>query len=163
MAATVQIVEKNGSSGTTTDKTSGNIRFKGADNAAVDLAAPLIKPTSGSDWSFEKWLRLLVTGGSYTQITNIRAYLDGSNGLGTGVNLWGKASSSYATPVKPSAATGFVDAFTYTSSSPLALGAGPYTGTGEKGDHLVMAMEVNSTASIGLTPTETLTILWDEI
>ena len=83
MAATVQIVEKNGAGGTQTDKTSGTIRFKNADNSTVDTNDPLVKPTSGTDYSFEKWIRFNVSGGSYTQITNIEAYSDGSSGLGT--------------------------------------------------------------------------------
>lgn len=163
MAATVQLIEKNGAGGTATDKTSGSIRFKNADNSTVDLVAPMVKPASGSDWSFEKWLRLNVTGGTYTQISNIKAYTDGSSGFGTGINLWAKAVASYATPAEATASTGYANAFTYTSGSPLSLGAGPFTGTGEKGDHLVMMMEVQSTASGGLTPTETLTVGWDEI
>ena len=163
MAATVQIVEKNGAGGTPTDKTSGTVRFKNADNSTVDLLNPMVKPTSGSDFSFEKWLRLNVTGGSYSQITNIRAYMDGANGLGTGVLLWAKAVASYATPAEATATTGYTNAFTYTSGSPLSLGAGPFTATGEKGDHLVMMMEVQNTASGGLTPSETLTVGWDEI
>lgn len=163
MPATVQIIEKNGAGGTATDKTSGNIRFKNADNSTVDLVNPMVKPTSGSDFSFEKWLRLNVTGGTYSQITGIKAYTDGSSGLGTGVNLWGKAVTTFATPVEPTATTGYANMFTYTSGSPLSLGAGPYTGTGEKGDHLVMMVEVTSAAAGGLTPSETLTIAWDEI
>ena len=53
MAATVQIVEKNGAGGTTTDKTSGTIRFKNADNSTVDLVNPMVKPGSlrMSSWS----------------------------------------------------------------------------------------------------------------
>ena len=43
MAATVQIVEKNGAGGTQTDKTSGSIRFKNADNSTVDLVNPMVK------------------------------------------------------------------------------------------------------------------------
>lgn len=163
MAATVQIVEKNGAGGTTTDKTSGTVRFKNADNSTVDLLNPMVKPPTGSDFSFEKWLRLNVTGGSYSQITNVRAYMDGANGFGTGVLLWAKAVASYATPAEATATTGYTNAFTYTSGSPLTLGAGPFTSTGEKADHLVMMMEVQSTASGGLTPSETLTIAWDEI
>ena len=163
MAATVQIIEKNGAGGTPTDKTSGTIRFKNADDATVDLNNPMVKPPSGTDYSFEKWLRLNVTGGSYTQITDIEAYMDGSSGLGTGVSLYAKAVSSYATPAEATSASGYTDAFTYTSGSPLSLGAGPYTSTGEKGDHLVMMMAVASTASGGLTPSETLTVAWDEI
>ncbi len=163
MAATVQIVEKNGAGGTTTDKTSGTIRFKNADNATVDTGNPMVKPGAGTDYSFEKWLRLNVTGGTYTEITNIKAYSDGGNGLGTGVGLYAKAVASYATPAEATGTAGYTDFFGYTSGSALSLGAGPYTGTGEKGDHLVMMMAVGTTASGGVTPTETLTIGWDEI
>jgi hypothetical protein len=163
MAATVQIVEKNGAPGTQTDKTSGTIRFKNADNSTVDTANPMVKPGAGVDYSFEKWLRLNVTGGTYTEITNIKAYMDGANGLGTGITLYAKAVASYATPAEATATTGYTDAFTYTSGSPLSLGAGPYSGTGEKGDHLVMMMTVGTTVSGGITPSETLTIGWDEI
>lgn len=163
MAATVQIVEKNGAGGTITDKTGGTIRFKNADNSTVDLLNPMVKPPSGSDWSFEKWVRLNITGGAFTQITNIRAYTDGSSGLGTGINLWGKAVGAYATPAEAASSSGYANMFTYVSGAPLSLGAGPFTGTGEKGDHLVMALEVQSTAVGGLTPSETLTIAWDEI
>lgn len=163
MAATVQIVEKNGAGGTQTDKTGGTVRFKNADNSTVDLLNPMVKPGAGSDWSFQKWLRLNITGGTFTQISNIRAYTDGSSGLGTGINLWGKAVASYATPAEETASTGYANMFTYTSGAALSLGAGPFTGTGEKGDHLVMALEVQSSAAGGLTPSETLTIAWDEI
>ncbi len=163
MAATVQIIEKNGAGGTPTDKTGGNIRFKNADNSTVDLLNPMVKPVSGSDWSFDKWLRLNVTGGTYSQITNVRAYTDGANGLGTGINVWGKAVAVYATPTEPTASTGYANMFTYVEGAPLTLGAGPFTGVGEKADHLVMAAEVTSSAVGGLTPTETLTIAWDEI
>ncbi len=163
MAATVQLIEKNGAGGTGTDKTSGNIRFKNADDSTVDLNNPMVVPTSGTDYSFEKWLRMNVTGGTYTQITNVKAYSDGANGLGTGVGLYAKAVTSYATPAEATATTGYTDFFSYTSGSALSLGAGPFTGTGEKGDHLVMIMTVASTASNGVTPSETVTLAWDEI
>jgi len=163
MAATVQIIEKTGAGGTGTDKTGGTIRFKNADNATVDLSNPMVKPTSGSDFSYEKWLRMNVTGGSYTQITNVKAYMDGSNGLGTGVLLWAKAVASFSTPAEATSTSGYTNAFTYTSGSPLTLGAGPFTSTGEKADHLVMMLEVQSTASGGLTASETVTLSWDEI
>lgn len=163
MAATVQIVEKNGAGGTTTDKTSGSIRFKNADNATVDLSNPMVVPGSGTDYSFEKWLRINITVAPAGQISNVRAYSDGSNGLGTGMGLYAKAVTSYATPAEATSTSGYTDFFTYNSGSALSLGAGPYTGTGEKGDHLVMIATVASTASGGITPSETLTIGWDEI
>jgi hypothetical protein len=163
MAATVQIVEKNGAGGTQTDKTSGTIRFKNADNSTVDTSNPMVKPGAGTDYSFEKWLRMNVSGGTYTEITNVKAYMDGSNGLGTGVALYAKAVASYTTPAEATGTAGYTDAFTYTSGSPLTLGAGPYTSTGEKADHLVMMLTVGTSASGGITPSETLTLAWDEI
>ena len=163
MAATVQIVEKNGAGGTQTDKTSGTIRFKNADNSTVDTGNPMVKPGAGTDYSFEKWLRLNVTGGTYTEITNIKAYCDGSVSFGTGVDVYAKAVASYATPAEATGTGGYANISTYTSGAPLSLGAGPYSSTGEKGDHLVMMMAVGTSASGGVTPTETLTIGWDEI
>ena len=162
MAATVTIVEKNSGAGTPTDKTAGTVRFKNADNATVDLVNPMVKPASGTDYSFEKWLRLNFAG-TYTQATGIKVYMDGSSGLGTGVGLYAKAVTTFATPAEATSAAGYTDAFTYTSGSPLSLGAGPFTGTGEKGDHCVMMLTVASTASGGVTPSETLTCAWDEI
>jgi hypothetical protein len=163
MAASVQIGEKNGAGATFTDKTSGTIRFKNADDATVDTNNPMVVPASGTDYSFEKWLRFKVDSGSYTEITNIRAYMDGANGFGTGVSLYAKTETSYATPAEASSASGYSNAFGYTSGSPLTLGAGPYTSTGEKGDHLVMMMTVADTASGGMLSGETLTVAWDEI
>lgn len=163
MAATVQIVEKNGAGGTTTDKTGGTVRFKNADNSTVDLNNPMVKPGAGSDWSFEKWLRMNVTGGTYSQITNAKLYSDGTSGLGAGINIWAKAVTSYATPAEGTASTGYANLFTYTSGAALSLGAGPFTSTGEKGDHAVLLAEVTSSASGGLTASETITLAWDEI
>jgi hypothetical protein len=163
MAATFQLIERNGAPpGTATDKTSAPIRFKNADNATVDLNNPMV--VSGvSDFSFEKWIGLNITGGSYTQITNIRAYSDGGNGFGTGVLAWARAAASYAAPVQPTASTGLTFLFSLTSASPLSLGGGPYSGTGMIGSYLVLTCEVQPTAAGGVTPTEAVSFGWDEI
>ena len=167
MAATVQIIEKNGAGGDTTDKTSLSVRFKDADNAAVDLNNRLRVPGSGQyTYSYEKWLRLRVTTAPSVDISHIVAYLDGGNGMGPGVDLYAKAVSAYATPVKPSSVTGWVDAFDYTQGSPLLLGEGPYNSWGslplEIGDHLVMMARLSDASSGGITPSETLVIAFDE-
>lgn len=162
MAAIVRVVQKNGAGAVQTDA-SGGVRFKNADNSAVDLNNPMVKPTSGSDFSFEKWLRLEVTGGTYSQITNIKAYSDGTNSLGTGILLWAKAVTSYSTPAEATSSTGYNNFFGYTSGSPLNLGAGPYTSTGEKGDHLVLMCEVQSTATGGLASGDSVFLAFDEI
>ncbi len=163
MAATVQILEKNGAGPTTTDKTAGTIRFKNADDATVDTVNPMTKPGAGSDWSWEKWIRFNVSAGSYTEIRNIKAYTDGASGWGAGINLWWKAVTAYATPAEGTSSAGYTDGFSFTSGAPKTLGAGPFTSTGEKADHLVMLAEVQSTATGGVKAAETLTIAWDEI
>lgn len=165
MAATVTIGEKNGAGATYTDKTSGTIRFKNADNSTVDTNNPMVIPGAGVDYSYEKWLRLKIGGtGPSVQITNLKFYTDGSNGLGTGVLLYAKAVTAYATPAEATGTAGYTDAFTYTSGSALSLGAGPYSGTNtEIGDHCVMMMTVGTTATQGQTPSETLTFSYDEI
>lgn len=175
MAATVQIQEKNGATPTATQKDGGTVRFKNADDATVDNNDPLVKPSSNREYSYEKWVIFNVTGGTYTNITNIEFYMDGTNNYATGIKLWGKNVTTYVTPAVPTetndppqipvngtpgAAT---DAFSWTSGSPLTLGAGPFTGTGEKGDHIVLVMEVETTASNGASGDETATWEWDEI
>ena len=162
MAAVMRVNEKNGAGETATDKTSGTIRFKHADNATVDLVNPMVIPASGSDWSFEKWLRLNVAG-TFTQIENLKFYTDGTSGFGTGVNTWAKAVATFATPAELTSSTGYLDAFSYTSAAPLSLGAGPYTATGDIGSYVVLGLEVQSTAAQGALTAETITFAYDEI
>jgi len=165
MAAIVTFGEKNGAGGTFTDKTSGVVRFKNADNATADSGNPMVIEPGVTDYSFEKWLRLKIGGtGPSTSVTNLKFYTDGANGMGTGVGLFAKAVTSFATPAQPASTTGFTDAFSYTAAAPLSLGAGPYsTINTEIGDHCVLLMTVADTASPGTTPGETLTFSYDEI
>ena len=164
MVATVIINEKNTVSETATDKTSGTVRFKNADNATVDINDPMVIPASGSDWSFEKWLRLEITVAPDNQIENLRAYSDGSEAV-TGVNYWYRTIGVFATPVQPASNAGLTDLFTSNSGSPIdmdAVNTGPFTGTGEIGDYLVLSLEVDDTATQGNLAAETLTFAYDE-
>lgn len=183
MAATVKIMEHNGAGGTQTDKTSGTIRFKNADDANVDLNDPLVVPSSGQEYSYEKWLRARITDmADATQISNLRAYTDGSSGFGAGVKLWAAICGSFSQPVIPaegndppnfegngSPSEAMTDAFGYTSGSPADLdgiNAGPWAaGSPEEdiGDFLVLVMEVETGASNGVLSGETLTFAYDEI
>jgi len=160
MAATVIVNQKNGAGETATNKTSATVRFKNADSASVDSNNKMVVPVSGSDFSFDIWLRVNATG-TFTSIENVRFYTDGG-GYGTGVLLWAKTQASYATPVEATANTGYNSAFGYTSGSSLVVGAGPFTATGDLGNYLVLMMEVQSTATQGALTPETLTISFDE-
>lgn len=177
MAATVLIREKNGAGETPTDKTSSTVRFKMADNATVDLVNPLVVPTSLTTYSYEKWLRMHISAGSFTQVSNLRCYTDGANGYGSGIKLWFLPLGTFATPVVPStsndppqhSATPLVNAFSYTSGAPLdidAINTGPFDSTGvpkDIGDYVIAVMEVETGASQGVKTAETLTFAWDEI
>ena len=163
MAAVVKIREKNQAGETATDKTTGVVRFKNADDATVDTNDPMVIPTSGTDYSYEKWLRFNVDSGTYTSISNITMYSDGGNGLGTGVGVYAKTAAAYATPAQATSTTGYTSVFSYTSGSPLTVGSGTYTSTGDKGNYVVMMMTVADTAAAGVTSNETITWAWDEI
>ena len=167
MAATVDIREKNGAGETATTKTSGTIRFKDADDANVDLNNPIVRPGAGSVFSFEKALRLRIGAtGPTGSITSPRSFSDGANGFGTGVTMQSGVNGAYVQPVSTDSSLATVDFFSYTSGSPLAMdatNAGPFSGTNiDIADYLYLQAEVASTAAPGLTPTETLTIAYDE-
>ena len=161
MAATVQLIEKNGAGGTGTDKTSGNIRFKNADDATVDLNNPLVKPPSATT-QLREVAAMNVTGGSYSQITNVVSTPDGSNGMGTGVEVYAKAVSSYSTPAEASSITG-----TRTLQLHQRLGAEPRCRPvhqhRREGRPRVLICRIDNTVSGGLTSSETITLAWDEI
>ena len=176
MAADVNIEEGNGApAGSWTDKTGGTVRFKNADNATVDAVNPLIKPTANQEYSFEKFLRVNFNTAPDTNITNLEGYMDGSNDYGTGRKLWGRDLAAYTQPAvptetndppqipvngTPAAAT---YAFTWTSGAPVDLGAGPFTGTGQKGDFLCLVMEIEQTSASGTLTAEDYTLRYDEI
>ncbi len=172
MVATVQIIEKNTTVPAITVKSGGTVRFKNADDAIVDTANPMVIPTGSPDFSFEKWLRFRVTVAPDTQIDNLEVYSDGTTAnFGTGVNTYAKRVTSFSTlgPQEIATTTSYTGAgggefFTLTSASPLDMSSNAtITTTGEFGDHLVMKLSVDSTASQGALTPETLTFRYDEI
>lgn len=167
MAATVLIREKNGAGETATDKTSGTLRFKNADNATVDAVNPMVKPPSGSDRSFEKWTRLQIGGtGPTGQITNPQFYTDGTNNYGTGINVYIRTTNpgTYSTPVEASGEGSATDVFTYNSGARKDMdvaNAGPFSGTNQDiADYGVFHMKVDSTVAAPQNPTSSETFTW---
>ena len=186
MAASIDIVELNGAvPGTPTTKTSGTVRFKNADDSTVDLNDPLVVPTTNTEYSFSKMLRLRDNGDSYTQISNLRAYADGANSWTAGAKGWATTAPEYSAPYAlvetddpplwssdgsaGSPQNTMVDLFSYTSGAPLDMDgfiAGPFTPGSPLefiGDFMVLACEVEIGTTQGVLATETLTFAWDEI
>lgn len=162
MPAIIEINEKNGAGEVATPKRNVTVRFKAADNALVDNNAALVVPSSGSIFSFQKILRMNLSG-TYTQISNLTFYTDGVNGYGTGVLAWAKAGGAYVTPILEVSNTSYTNAFTFTQASPLVLGSGPYTVDGDVGSYLIAVLEIASTAVQGALTGEVWTFGWDEI
>lgn len=176
MAATVLIREWNGTTGSPTqiDKTSGNIRYKQANDSNVDANNPLSKPTAGSTWSFDKWLQLRIGAtGPTGSITNLQFYTDGTNSYGTGITAWIKtaniASGAFVTPANGGTDTGFTDQFSFNSGATKNMDAvtagAPYSSINtDIGDfsRLHMTLATTVTAPQNPTSSETLTWAWDE-
>lgn len=168
MSATIQIHEMSALAAGT-DKTSGTVRFKDADNATVDANDPLVVPESGSIYSYTKKLRAYMEAPPDTQVGNLRWYSDGANGFGTGIGVTAKNlgttwSANYKTQM-----SGGADLFGYTSGSPLdgdGTDTGPFVPADDNsyiGDLIELQMSVASTASNGSLSAETLTLAYDEI
>lgn len=169
MAATVKIYEWNSAvSNEATDKSSGSVYFKNANNAVADLNDPIVKPTGATVYSLEKYLRARITVAPAGSITSPRIYSDGGNGLGTGVTLNVGIAGAWATPLGGSTTASLIataNFFTKTSGSPLAIDVsnpGPYTGTGDIADFIVLQAGVANTVSAGLTAAEVLTLAFNE-
>ena len=167
MVATVLIEELNTVGQTATDKTSGTVRYKTADNSTVDNNDIPVIPGSGSVFSFEKWLRLNVTVAPDTQIENLRAYTSGVKPTPSWDNVfgWYRVVGTFATPTQPANTAGLTDLFTATSGSPADLdgvNTGPFTGTGQIGDYFVTTLEVQSTATQGALVGVVWTASYDE-
>lgn len=180
MAATIEIVRETGASGSTTetDIQGINTRLDASDShSTAGTANPIKVPTSGTNYSYWANFKLKVTGGTFTEISNIKWFSDGANGLGTGLTLKASTADGY-TQATGSTGTGTeltnanytggtlnpatpVDAFTYTSGSPLDV-PGTLTSAGDSSNYVVLQLEVADTASAGGSGSETITWQYDE-
>lgn len=181
MPATVKIMRWTGASGspTKTDITGTTNRAATADDPNPGTNNPIPVPTgSGTNYSFWVVTRLSATVAAAVSITNIKWYTDGTNSLGTGVSLnvsrstdYVQAtgtvgtsgnvltSANYSSNLSPTAA---VNAFQYTSSSPLSVNGSIGATTGDFGDFVIYQVAVVSTAGPGITTAETITWQYDE-
>lgn len=182
MPATIIINRWTGSSGapTKTDITSINTVASASDvhqTTAAGSTNPIVIPSSGTNYSFWVVTRLSCSVTPAGTVNNLRWYSDGANNFGTGVTCKAQNATSYTQAIGTVGATGNqlttssystisttpVDAFSFTSGSPKSLtGTISSPSTGDFGDFLVYQIEVASTASVGVSGTETYTWLYDE-
>ena len=176
MAATVQIVRLTGAGPTATDITSINTRANAEDaHTTAGTSNSILVPAAGTNYSYWVVTRLNVTAITTGTVDNIKWYTDGSNNFGTGVTCKVNTATGYTQATGTAGTTGTqlttgayatlagapVDAFTYTSGSPLSV-TGTTTTTGQVGDRVVYQIEVGTTAASGATATETFTWRYDD-
>lgn len=176
---------------TLNDITSGTTRLNTADTVADGTANPTQVPAAGTDYSFWASIRLVCSVAPTTGINNIRWYTDGTNSLGTGVGLNvstvtgtnGTTTTNYTRATGTAGVTGLemganygngitapANAFSSTSAAPLTVTGTFTTGVdtaansaaGSFADWVVLQLTVGTTASAGVTTTETITYVWDE-
>ena len=168
MAAAIQIHEMSALAAGT-NKSSGTVRFKAADDATVDANDPLVIPAVTTIYSYTKKVRAYMESPPDTQIDNMRWYTDGSNGFGTGITVAAKNLGVSWVAQQDTVLADTTDLFTYTSGAPLdgdGTDTGPFVPADDDsyiGDLIEMQMSVAATASPGTLTAETLTLAYDEI
>ena len=160
MPASVEIYEMAGAS-VGTDKTSSTVRFKSADEVAIDYNNRLRVPVAGNtSYSYTKQLRFHISVVPSVDIQNLKAYTDGINDFGTGKNVQYDVLDNFITNTNANIAG--TDLFLKDINSMIDLGAGPYSGVGFIGKFLRMQMVLSSDALPGILNAEQLTFAYDE-
>jgi hypothetical protein len=160
-----------------------NLKFKNADNATIDTNDKLTIPAAGTIYSYWKSIYLKCTANDSSHIiNNVKIYSDGSNTLGTGVDLMvglqfpahtaaGHAGYEVANNANELVAehggiTTSATIFNYNSGAGLTVTIGEASSqidaVNETTNYVILQMNVASTASPGTTTTETLTFSYDE-
>lgn len=190
MAATVNTeVWTGGSAGSPNKTAASTLRFRTDDSpTTTDTSNPLIIPDSGTNYSY--WVHLaLEISGTFSEVSNIRFYTDGSLGftLGTAGQVvrgnrdsgdQGCPESSYEVASGTVGTSGDdlganhgyfsgqstpeADAFNATSGSPITVDSSTYTSS-TSSKAVVLQADVDTDASTGTQSDETFTFLYDEV
>ena len=151
MAATVELRCFTGTNAGTESGAITGIDFISADNATNSLANrtanPITIPDAGTNYSFEKWLKLRIIVAPANSISNIKFWTDGGFATGTGVKYGTTATG--ATPVQTASTKATTDASTATSAAKATWDSGSYTTTGLIASFLVLQLNVTTTAAQG--------------
>lgn len=183
----------NGTPGTNTDIDALGppaLQMRSDDSTVTDGTGDILKPSSGTNYSYTKSCYLYCDVAPDTQIDNVQLYSDGSSGFGTGIGL----VVGNELPTRNSGATtGYRLATGTPGSTGNEMVAGPYTGVitavtsvftynsgstksitisesgsiinavGETTNYFVLQLTVASTASPHTLANETVTLQYDEV
>jgi hypothetical protein len=159
------------------DITSINTRLNAEDaHSTAGTSNSILKPASGTNYSYWCVTRLFYNGSGTGTINNIRWFTDGTNSLGTGRGLVVNTATGYVQATGTAGETGTEltagnygtlagapsNAFAYTSASPLTVsGSVTDPSTEYFGDYVVLQATIADTASAGASTTETMSFRYD--
>lgn len=168
MAAQVRIESGHVSGNSVVFSEVSSIRFKMADNDSLDNEYPLVKPTSGTTYSWEKVLRLNVTTGPSNSLNNLRFHRvsDMPGGI---TDVYGEVER--VTPDVPPQPAGNAVSTKATKGLPRSAGSGVLEknngqfaagATGQYGPYIVLQWQVSQSATAGTTAPVTYRWTFDE-
>lgn len=161
MAATIAVqTGHGGSTGTWGDVTTA--QMKAADNDTADTSNPLVKPTSGTNYSYEKAFRVNVTVAPDNSLTNLRFHRS-SGSPSTGItDYYGEQSQStgYTAPV--GTLSTIATTAMPTSATVLTNNNGTFTTTGQYGPFIYVQWRIGTSASSGTQNALTIRFTIDE-
>ena len=131
-------------------------------SAANRVAFPIRVPSSGTNYSYTKWVRLHAKNAPSAQLYNFKVWGPAAVPE-TGVTQYWKAVSAYETPTTPTSTAGFVAQHSnYTSSGSALTISGTLTASGEYSDYLVMMYTCGTSATQGTVTQINLNYSYDE-
>ena len=162
MAGVLQIHEMTGAAAGT-DKTSGTVRFKAADNVTVDSANRL-QIGGTTSFSYTKHLKGYVSSAPDTDFSNLEAYTDGGTFANSVTCQYVHTQSWSANVTTDISGT---DLFTKVTGARIDMNSWDATFlaasvTGYWGDVLKLQLAVGADAAPGQLVAETLTFSYDE-
>ena len=135
------------------------LRFKTADNNTDDQNNPCVIPPSGTNYSYEKEVRVNVSVAPSVRLDNLTMELEAA--LDTGLSMYYGWSATYFTPNA---------GLNLATNGPLTTtpvdwnnAADNFTGTGVWGDNCALQIRIVNTASPGAMTEQDFIITYDEI
>ena len=151
MAATIVVVKTYGAGPTGTQAADTTFGLKSVDDHATAPAdAPVSIPDTGTNYSYECWMRFKCTVAPSNKCENFKIWSSGfSAGTGLAITVNSDAVTTYATPVVTISEKGTrVDFATKGSGAKISV-AGLLDAENEVTDFSVFQLEVGSTATPG--------------
>jgi hypothetical protein len=160
MAAVLSLRVRTGAPAGTESSAVTGIDLISADNATNSLANRQANPITVGTRSFEKWTYLKVDTAPANAVANFKIWGDG--GVAANTTLYWGTTATYATPVNTSSSVATTNFNTVTSGAKGTWHAGSLSALNAVTNYSVFQLDVQSGASPGNWPTETVSYSYDE-